>query len=157
MNILLKSFSFFLLVFLCLNTTSCDDTIVCSFEDDQQVITDYLSANNLIATKRESGMHYIIEEEGIGTLYPSANSVVTVKYKGYFTDGTIFDENETGIEFQVSNVIVGWQEGLSLMKKQSKAQFFIPSSLAYGSQPVGGLNGRECSVIIFDVELEDFR
>lgn len=152
-----KYLSFLFLACFFIQLTSCEDTIVCSYEEDQQIIEDYLSANNLNATKRESGLHYIIEEEGLGTLYPSVSSVVTVKYKGYFTDGTVFDENDTGIEFTVGNVITGWQEGLGLMKKQSKAKLFIPSSLAYGTAPVGGFEGRECSVIIFDVELEDFR
>ena len=139
-----------------LSTHACKE-IECSFTEDQQIIEDYLAANNLTAEERESGLHYIIEEEGIGNLQPNFNSLVTVKYKGYFTDGTIFDENASGVTFQVGQVILGWQEGLSLMKKEGKAMFFIPSMLGYGTEAVGGMDGRECSVLIFEVEMLDFQ
>ena len=148
-------FSLLALVFAITSTFSCNE-VECSFEADQDIIATYLTNNNLTATKTGSGLYYRFEDEGLGSLYPNINSTVEVKYKGYFTDGTVFDENTTGTKFVLGNVIVGWQEGLSLMKKQSKAQFFIPSSLAYGTRTVGGIEGRECSVIIFDVELEDF-
>ncbi len=152
-----KIFAVLATLFALTTTFSCNNNIECSFDADQDVITKYLADNNLTATKTESGLHYIIEKEGLGTLYPNINSTVGVKYKGYFTDGVVFDENAQGTEFTVGQVIAGWQEGLTLMKKQSKAQFFIPSSLAYGSRAVGGMEGRECSVIIFDVELDDFQ
>ncbi len=147
--------SLFALVLAITTTFSCKE-IECSFEADQDIIATYLANNNLTATKTGSGLYYLFEDEGLGSLYPNINSTVEVKYKGYFTDGTVFDESTSGIKFGLGNVIVGWQEGLRLMKKQSKARLFIPSSLAYGTRAVGGIEGRECSVIIFDVELEDF-
>lgn len=156
MNKFIQAFTFLSFAFLLFTLPSCDE-VECSFADDQEIIENYLSSNNLTAIKRETGLHYITQEEGVGSLYPSFNSLVTVRYKGYFTDGTVFDQNETGIEFPVTGVIPGWQEGLTLMKKQSKTQLFIPSSLAYGVQPVGGIAGRECSVLIFDVEMVDFK
>ena len=155
MNKLVKNAFLCLSLISVLATWSCNE-IECSFEGDQKVITDYLAANGLTAQKSETGLHYIIQEDGKGSLYPNSNSIVTVNYKGYFPDGSIFDESDTAIQFPVSGVIVGWQEGLRLMKKESKAQFFIPSSLAYGTRQVGGKAGSECSVIIFDVELIDF-
>lgn len=156
MNKFIKAFAFFAIVFLVFGTSGCNE-VECSFAEDQQIIKDYLSNNGLTAIERETGLHFLTQEEGIGSLYPTFSSLVTVKYKGYFTDGTIFDQNDKGIEFPLSGVIPGWQEGLTLMKKQSKAQMFLPSSLAYGVQPVGGMEGRECSVLIFDVELIDFK
>ena len=145
-------------VLFILSMLACEKEIECSFDDDQTTIKNYLSANNLVAEKSATGLHYIIQEPGIGNLYPQGNSNVRVKYKGYFTDGTVFDESSNGgITFALRDVIIGWQEGISKLKKQGKAILLIPSSLAYGTRTVGNIEGRECSVIIFDVTLEDFQ
>ena len=144
------------MVFLLMNSYSCNE-IECNFEEDQKIITDYLTANNLTATKTESGLHYIILEEGKGTKHPDYSSNVKVKYKGYFSDGVVFDESVNGVNFQLGGLIAGWQEGMALMKKEGKSMFFIPSSLGYGVQSPGGYAGRECSVLIFELELVDFQ
>ncbi|MEZ4684783.1 MAG: FKBP-type peptidyl-prolyl cis-trans isomerase [Bacteroidia bacterium] len=47
--------------------------------------------------------------------------MVTVKYKGYLTDGTVFDESTTGLNFYLNGVIAGWTEGIQLFKKEGKA------------------------------------
>jgi peptidylprolyl isomerase len=49
-------------------------------------------------------------------------------------------------------VIEGWDEGMALMKKGSKAKLYIPSSMAYGEM------GREPkipknAILMFDVEV----
>lgn len=41
-------------------------------------------------------------------------------------------------EAMSAQVIPGWDEGVSLLKKGSKAIFYIPSSLAYGAEGAGG-------------------
>ena len=47
-------------------------------------------------------------------------------------------------------MIPGWTEGLQLMKEGGRAEFFIPSALAYGSR--GRLADQ---TLIFEVELLD--
>lgn len=123
---------------------------------DIMIIEDYLSANNLQAQKTASGLHYIITEEGTGE-HPKDTSEVIVKYKGYLTDGTIFDQtqpaNTATIPLQV--VIKGWQEGIPLLKSGGgKGMFFIPSALGYGRNPNGIIPAN--SVLIFDVTLLEF-
>ncbi len=135
---------------------ACKDN-TCSFEGDQDIIQDYLDDNGLTAQKTDSGLHYIIKKEGIGNLHPGFNSQVTARYEGYFTDGQVFDNGGgNAVTFALGNTILGWQEGIPLIKKEGEIQLFIPSSLAYGTQTVGRVSGTECSVIIFDVTLEDF-
>jgi len=59
---------------------------------------------------------------------------------------------ELAAEFQVSQVIQGWTEGLQLMKVGAKYRFFIPAALAYGQ--IGSGDAIEPnSTLIFDVEL----
>ena len=50
-------------------------------------------------------------------------------------------------------MIAGWQEGLQLLNKGSKATLILPSSLAYGEQ--GYQQIQPFTPLIFDIELVD--
>lgn len=119
---------------------------------NEKEITDYLAKNNLTATRTSTGLYYIIKTEGTGK-QPSALSNVTVKYKGYFTSGKVFDQSkEPPLAFSLSKVIQGWKEGIPFFKEGGSGVLLIPSHLGYGSYddtrgiPAG-------SVLIFDIEL----
>jgi FKBP-type peptidyl-prolyl cis-trans isomerase FkpA len=140
---------------------------------DVQIIEEYIAENNLNATKTESGLFYVIEEEGDGPEVEEG-STVGVNYTGYVLDGTVFDTSleevakannkfmegrpYEPIEFQVGmgRVIPGWDEGLQHLRKGSKAKLLIPSTLAYGSQQVSP-EIKANSVLIFDVEVTDVK
>ena len=124
-------------------------------EKDDQIIRDYLSENNIDATKHSSGLYYTITVEGDGN-HPNANSEVTVRYKGYLTDGTIFDQTEgsSTATFGLGSLIEGWKIGIPLLKEGGAGIFLIPSALGYGSQGSGSIPAN--SVIIFDIELVSF-
>jgi FKBP-type peptidyl-prolyl cis-trans isomerase FkpA len=112
---------------------------------DVKKIEDYLADNNLVAQSTASGLHYIIEEPGSGGS-PTLSSTVTVKYKGYLLNGNVFDQSgNNSVTFPLSNLILGWQEGIP---------FFIPSALGYGRSGSGSIPGN--SVLIFDIELVSF-
>ena len=80
--------------------------------------TYYLKSKNLTAQSTASGLYYIIDQPGGGG-YPTLQSTVTVEYKGYFTNGSVFDQTEAGktATFPLNGVIPGWTEGLQLMKE----------------------------------------
>ena len=124
-------------------------------DKDDAIIQQYLSDNNIQATKDASGLYYVITEEGTGD-HPDINSEVTVRYKGYLTNGTVFDQtsgNSTAT-FPLSGLIKGWQIGIPKLKQGGKGTFFVPSALGYGSQSVGSIPAN--SVLIFDIELVSF-
>ena len=122
---------------------------------DQQLIEGYLSENNLSATRHESGLYYIIEESGSGG-NPSSNANVEVRYKGYFLDGTVFDQTQgtNSITFNLQNLIPGWQIGIPLLEKGGSGTFLLPSELGYGPFPPPGIPAN--AVLIFDIDLVDF-
>lgn len=102
----------------------------------------------------ESGLQYRIIKEGTGKS-PKATDNVTVHYTGMLTDGTVFDssvEKDEPATFGVSQVIPGWTEALQLMKEGGKAEFVIPSDLAYGEQGAGQQIPPN-STLVFEVEL----
>ncbi len=103
---------------------------------------------------RPSGLQYQILKAGSGQT-PKATSKVKVDYEGHLIDQTVFDSSiarNQPVEFQVSQVIAGWTEGLQLMKEGAKYRFFIPARLGYGEMGSGDSIAPN-STLIFDVEL----
>lgn len=147
------------ILFLALATAamnfSCDEQLLPA-EENRREIEQYLADNNIDATEHDSGIFYTIDQEGTGTETPSFNATVEVRYKGYLTDGFVFDETrgEDKAEFQLNRVISGWQIGLTLMTKGSKATFYIPSTLGYGWRGQGAIPPN--AVLIFEVEMLNF-
>jgi FKBP-type peptidyl-prolyl cis-trans isomerase FkpA len=125
-------------------------------KQDKEDIKQYLSDNNLTATETASGLHYIITKEGSGA-NPTLQNTVTVRYKGYLLDGTVFDQTQGSqtATFPLNGLIQGWQEGIPLLKKGGKGTFFIPSELGYGGQAQGSIPA--WSVLIFEIELVNFQ
>lgn len=121
-------------------------------EKDDQIIRDYLSEHNIDAIKHSSGLYYSITDEGSG-VHPNLDSEVEVRYKGYFTNGKVFNQTQgtSTATFEISGLIEGWQIGIPLLKEGGEGTFFIPSALGYGSQGYGSVPGN--TVLIFDIEL----
>ena len=132
----------------------------CKKEDqgelDREIIEAYVLEHELDGQFNESGLYYVIEEPG-GETHPTVYSEVTVYYKGYFLDGTVFDSNIGGdkLTTPLYNLIRGWQQGLQLIGKEGKITMVIPSGLAYGYNGSGSIAPN--TVIAFDVELVSFR
>lgn len=101
-----------------------------------------------------SGLQYKILAEGNGEP-PKGNDIVSVNYRGTFTDGTEFDSSyKRGqpAKFAVNGVIKGWGEALQLMKPGAKWQLFIPPQLGYGERGSGVAIGPNAT-LLFEVEL----
>lgn len=141
-----------LLVFtlVLLSACSSNDTPKDYTEENDLEIQTYIDNNNLNAQKSISGLYYIIENPGTGE-NPGPTDRVKVSYKGYYTDGTVFDENADGASFNLLGVIRGWAEGISYFKEGGSGKLLIPSHLAYGSNDYNGIPGG--SVLVFDIEL----
>jgi FKBP-type peptidyl-prolyl cis-trans isomerase FkpA len=100
-------------------------------------------------------LFYTIETLGTGG-HPISSSTVTVTYKGYLLDGSVFDSTERGksVSFALRQVISGWQEGIPKFQKGGKGKLIIPSNMAYGRQSQPGIPKN--SILVFDVALLDW-
>ena len=106
-------------------------------------------------TKTDSGLEYVITENGRGVLATAGNRV-KVHYTGTLEDGTKFDSSlDRGepftFELGAGMVIKGWDEGIALMHVGDKAVLKIPSHLGYGDKDLGTIPPN--SKLIFKVEL----
>lgn len=116
--------------------------------------------SQVLRKKTPSGLEYEVIKSGSGT-YPKKGQQVKVHYTGWLENkgqkGRKFDSSVDRNEpfyfkLGIGQVIKGWDEGVSLMKKGDKFRLIIPSNLAYGSKDVGGIIPAN-SKLIFDVEL----
>jgi len=120
---------------------------------DKKIIEDYIAEKGITnAQSTASGLYYVIQKPG-GDIHPTSNSIITVNYQGYLTDGTLFDASATGKPFRspLKYLITGWQEGLQLIGTGGKITLLCPSALGYGSTASSKIPAN--SVIIFNVEL----
>ncbi|MBK8349172.1 MAG: FKBP-type peptidyl-prolyl cis-trans isomerase [Saprospiraceae bacterium] len=120
-------------------------------------LADY-KAGKLETKTTASGLKYYVVKQGEGPNAANGNKVM-VNYYGTLTDGTMFDnsfQRGQALPFTigVGEVIKGWDEGVALLNKGSKAFLFVPADLGYGaagSPPVIPANAE----LMFYVELED--
>jgi FKBP-type peptidyl-prolyl cis-trans isomerase len=138
--------------------------------DEESVLREYFAARQLTPTRTATGLYYNIEKEGTGELC-KAGDKISMQYTGQLLDGTKFDSNvDTAFghvqpfEFNLGQgqVIKGWDEGIALLKKGSKAKLYIPSEMAYGKTPFPGSPANPKgippgSILIFDVEVMDIK
>ena len=119
---------------------------------DREKILKYLADNDLEAIEHDSGLFYIIQNEGSGS-NPTRTSYINITYTGTLLNGKVFD---VGYEYRtyLYNTVLGWQIGIPLFKRGGKGMLFIPSGMAYGEYPRMGIPAN--SVLVFEIELIDF-
>ncbi len=84
------------------------------------------------------------------TIKPGAT--ISATYTGAIAStGIIFQSTSTPVSFKLSDVLVGWQEGIPGMKVGGTRQLIIPASLAYGANPPSGSNIPANAALVFDV------
>jgi FKBP-type peptidyl-prolyl cis-trans isomerase FkpA/FKBP-type peptidyl-prolyl cis-trans isomerase FklB len=110
------------------------------FEKEENALIEYAMNNGITAVGTPSGLYYQIEDIGSGDFLKHGDQV-RAHYKGMFLDGKEFDSSyKRGepLSFKVGQMMKGWNEGLSFMKRGDKAVFLIPSKLGYGERGFPG-------------------
>lgn len=112
------------------------------------------------AKKTNTGIRYIILQEGSGNLI-KAGEKVAVLYVGRLLNGTIFDqatEKDKAFVFRVAReqVIQGWDQILQEMKLGEKRLVVIPAELAYGTRGQPPKIGRNAA-LVFEIEVIEIK
>ena len=107
-----------------------------------------------------SGLYWVVNQEGKG-VKPASGTKISAHYAGRLLSNdqkfdSSYDRGEP-IQFKVGvgQVIKGWDQALSNMRKGEKRTLIIPPELAYGSRGAGGVIPPD-AWLVFDVELVDF-
>jgi FKBP-type peptidyl-prolyl cis-trans isomerase FkpA len=148
-----------LLLFILPAVVFCSCKKEAAFNATQQAATDdaaiqaYIKANNITdAVKDPSGLYYEVVTAGTGS-YPNINSVVDVNSVGKLLNGSVFD-TESSLNISLTNVIKGWQIGLTHINTGGRILLMVPSALGYGNTTNSGIPKN--SVLIFTVDLLGF-
>lgn len=127
------------------------DSVV-QVQKDRQMIFDAVKRKEFDTTGSKEGVYYHILQQGTGDNI-SVNDTVTIFYKGYLLDGTIFDQTkEKPAIFPLKGLIKGWQIAIPMVKTGGKIRIFIPSGLAYGMR-ARSKDIPANSVLVFDIEV----
>lgn len=128
------------------NKCAYTDSNVVAPVGQQSALLDSLTAYGITDVQlHPSGFYYTIVNQVAGPSVVNLCSNITVDYVGSFFNGKVFDSTPIGTpaNFDLGQVITGWQKGLPLVNKGGDINLYIPPSLAYGpndypssSQPV---------------------
>ncbi|KAL7066942.1 peptidyl-prolyl cis-trans isomerase, fkbp-type family protein [Cryptosporidium serpentis] len=154
----------------------CIPSKACNSKDDLWKINDYpeyRESKNSLLRKRSleffeenkkkpniettpSGLQYKILYSSGNNKKPSIHDKVAVHYRGKTLDGKEFDASvirgNKPAEFEVSQLVPGWTEALTMMNEGDEYLIFIPPELAYGERGAGHSIGPN-EVIIFKLKL----
>ncbi|MBC7400467.1 MAG: FKBP-type peptidyl-prolyl cis-trans isomerase [Mucilaginibacter sp.] len=131
----------------------------------------YIAEKKLNVTKTDSGLYYVINKAGVGSLVQKGDTVVA-NYTGSLLNGKVFDTSvkEEAVKAKLpglnqrpyspmrvvvgaQKVIPGMDQSFLLVNKGTKYTIIVPSSLAYGATgggPIPGYTGTR-----FDLEIVD--
>lgn len=134
--------------------------VITQMKKDVTVIEEYAKKNHLTIQKTPSGVYYQVLRPGTGPT-PKPGQMVSVNYNGMLLNGKLFDSSDKAgkpLDFPIGQraVIPGWDEGIAMLNKGSKAILLIPSPLAYGTQGSGADIPADAP-LRFEVELVDIQ
>ena len=123
-----------------------------SVQAKEASVIDSIKANTPGIQVAESGLMYMVTQEGTGA-YATATDSVQVEYVGKLMNGQTFDASDAGkpVTFNLGGLIPGFTEGLQKVKEGGKIRLFIPSSLAYRDMDQGPIP--PYSTLMFDITL----
>ena len=118
----------------------------------ETAVIDSIKQNTPGIQVAESGLMYVVTQEGAGA-YATEQDSVQVEYVGKLMNGQIFDSSDAGkpVTFNLGGLIPGFTEGLQKVKEGGKIRLFIPSSLAYRDMDQGPIP--PYSTLMFDITL----
>jgi FKBP-type peptidyl-prolyl cis-trans isomerase len=147
--------------------SSCKDEYQERYQEQQkaeeQLIQDYLVANNITTAQRQaSGLYYIPVTPGNGTQVQKTNTVQVhyigrlLNYGSAKFESTYENGQTKQVKFGLNQVVKGLEEGLLLMEAGEKATLIMPSGLGYG-QYGNGVTIPGNATLIYEVTIMDVK
>ena len=141
----------FLLNFYSCSTDNQNNDMQANLIQGEEFLKNNLLEDGVIEIK--SGLQYLVLESGDGES-PSLDQTITADFHGTLLDGSVFwssIDNGEPLIVQLSQLIPGCQESISLMSEGDSWRVFIHPDLAYGEAGRPGIPAN--SALIFDISL----
>lgn len=143
-----KTLGYWLMMMAMLGTVACKDKLDNTDENELQKneasIQNYLTTNNLSATRDSSGLYFVKQQTNPQGIKPKVGDEVAVYYKLYTLDGVLFNTTDTAAKVPlrfplgVNYLLPGMERGISLMRTGEKMTLLLPFYLAFGNVSVPG-------------------
>ncbi len=144
---------FYIAILFAGSLISCDPSKKYQKEEEESIQNFIATSGTQNFVLQPSGLYYNEILTGTGLMAVRGDSAY-VRYSGKFLDGSTFDSNINKPKpygFVVGQNIVGFDEGITLMKAGGKAVLLIPSKLGYGAAGTFGISGY--TPLMFEIEL----
>jgi FKBP-type peptidyl-prolyl cis-trans isomerase len=138
-----KTSGYWLMIMAVLGMTACQDKLENTDEGqvakNEESIQNYLTTNNLSATRDTSGLYFVKRETNPQGTKPSLGDEVSVYYQMYTLSGGLIDSTETAAKkplkfpLGINYLLPGMERGISLMRMGEKMTLLLPYYLAFGS------------------------
>lgn len=162
MNLALAAF-LALMISSCLKTE--DEKVYTAAEEIalREAYLDSLTEKGYNIDTTETGVYYVIREEGEGD-FAMEGDTLTVGYAGYFIDGVLFDSSEISstdgkmtfiLKHEEYRMIPGFEEAMTVLNKNARAEFIVPSELAYGSTGYGRIPPYQ--TLVFVIKMHEIK
>ncbi len=130
---------------------------------EKGAIEKYIADNKISVKPDKNGIYFYNVSQGTGA-QAKVGSMVSVKYKGTFLNGQMFDASDAhgGQPYQFTlgkgQVVKGWDEGIQKLKVGGKATMLLPSPMAYDSVGMQDPQTGQYAIppytpLVFEVEL----
>lgn len=129
------------------------------YANETKLLTDFIASKGWTATRTESGLYIVIDEQGNGAKLEKGKQA-KMNYTGSLLNGNKFDSNVDPafghvqpFEFVLGQgqVIRGWDEGIPYFNVGGKGKLIIPARLGYGEQGQEKIPAN--SPLVFEVEV----
>jgi FKBP-type peptidyl-prolyl cis-trans isomerase FkpA len=120
-----------------------------------RLILSYLQVNGLPDSLVVDDVYYTVDIYGRSP-FVSDSSIVTISYRGYLLDGTVFNDTYVGLPGEtipLYEAIEGWQVAVPLFGVGGRGTLFIPSPLAYGADGTDLVPSN--SPVVYDFEIRN--
>ena len=147
----------FLLSIVVISGCGSDDSApAVSFEEqlaiDIEIIDDYLNDNDINAEIHESGIRYVIEEDGDGEYVELGNEIM-VRFVSYYLDGTNAGGDTIGFSTVVAEPIIeAWTLMVPEMREGGKMTIYPPSGYLFGPEGLGDIVPPN-TIIVYEIEV----
>ncbi len=131
---------------------TCDPVNGTAPTDEVFRVKQYIDSVGITATQDPRGFFYRIDATGTAER-PTVCNQILINYSGSLTSGAVFDARND-IQFRLSDLILGWQEGIPLIGAGGSITLYLPPSLGYGAVANGNIPAN--SILIFKVDLKSF-
>jgi FKBP-type peptidyl-prolyl cis-trans isomerase len=115
--------------------TSCSTYSDSDLESFDETINKYIDSTGTDMTRVENGLYYNIIGQGNDRNIKITDRV-TFYYTGEFLNGKVFQTipKEEALTFYLRELIVGWQDALTLIGNGGEIEVIIPPDLGYGTK-----------------------